>query len=139
MRLRSPRAESPSRWSYAHDTTKPGDTRKRGRRAVHLDRTYIGGRKREALSHARVRARGERMKFFRRSAPSGITTCKERSGPPPLPDLQSSSTILSASIRNPACSKSWSETARGCLRRMFREVFRVARDFSVVCATSAVR
>lgn len=52
--------------------------RKRGRRAVHLDRTYIGGRKREAL------ARCERMRFFRRSAPSGITTCKERQDPPSL-------------------------------------------------------
>lgn len=35
-------------------TAKQGDTRKRGRRAVHLDRTYIGGRKREALSRSRA-------------------------------------------------------------------------------------
>lgn len=65
--------------------TEPGDTRKRGRRAVHLDRAYIGARKREA------RAR-ERTRFFRRSAPSGITTCKERwastpFGPVKFPDF----------------------------------------------------
>lgn len=48
--------------------------------------------------------------------------------------------IYAGPIRNPACGKSSSETnARGCLRRMFREVFHVARDFSVVRAISRGR
>lgn len=119
MRL-SPRAGSPSAPAMELCTRYDGAGRygrKRGRRAVHLDRTYIGGRKREAL------ARGERMRFFRRSVPSGITTCKERRDPP-LSGTCKVPSILSAPIRNPACSKSSSETARaviysGCFVRFF--------------------
>ncbi|EGI71003.1 hypothetical protein G5I_00111 [Acromyrmex echinatior] len=57
MRLRPPRARSPStpRWSYAHDTVDDEARRYRGNEddaTRRSPRPHIGGRKREALASA---------------------------------------------------------------------------------------